>query len=82
MITIKRKKTEDCKKQQAGDDIKKNNNNLEATQLMMLVPDREQKGSVAPGREKQGDYKVLFSVVLLTCSTSAKGRQQKFKPVK
>lgn len=49
---------------------------------MMLVPDREQKGSVAPGREKQGDYKVLFSVVLLTCSTSAKGCKQKFKPVK
>lgn len=61
---------------------KKKNNNLEATQLMMLVPDGEHEGSVAPGREKQGDYKVLFSVVLLTCSTSAKGRQQKFKPVK
>lgn len=48
----------------------------------MSVSDRENKGAVAPGREGDEDYEVLFSAVLLTCITSAKGHKQKFKPVK
>lgn len=58
---IKRKEAEDCKKQQAGYFKKKIN--LEATQLMILVPDRAKRLSCTWERKTGGLQSSIFSCI-------------------